>query len=104
MKRYTEEKERLEKKKEEIRGHLAQLRREKRELKETLLKCTGRQHLLQGRWPLEGPGLSGAGGGANPDLCTWPAAPSTFGTGGCSLQSPPLPAYLKGHCPGSGRS
>lgn len=46
MKRYTEEKERLEKKKEEIRGHLAQLRREKRELKETLLKCTGRYHLL----------------------------------------------------------
>ncbi|XP_032464148.1 actin filament-associated protein 1-like 2 isoform X7 [Phocoena sinus] len=40
VKRYTEEKERLEKKKEEIRGHLAQLRREKRELKETLLKCT----------------------------------------------------------------
>lgn len=46
VKRYTEEKERLEKKKEEIRGHLAQLRREKRELKETLLKCTGRYHLL----------------------------------------------------------
>lgn len=42
VKRYTEEKERLEKKKEEIRGHLAQLRKEKRELKETLLKCTGK--------------------------------------------------------------
>lgn len=41
MKRYTEEKERLEKMKEQIRGHLAQLRKEKRELKETLLKCTG---------------------------------------------------------------
>lgn len=41
MKRYTEEKERLERSKEEIRGHLAQLRREKRELKETLLRCTG---------------------------------------------------------------
>lgn len=40
VKRYTEEKERLERKKEEIRGHLAQLRKEKRELKETLLKCT----------------------------------------------------------------
>ncbi|XP_048663334.1 actin filament-associated protein 1-like 2 isoform X4 [Marmota marmota marmota] len=39
VKRYTEEKDRLEKKKEEIRGHLAQLRKEKRELKETLLKC-----------------------------------------------------------------
>ncbi|KAM9197128.1 actin filament-associated protein 1-like 2 isoform 2-T2 [Dugong dugon] len=39
VKRYTEEKERLEKKKEEIRGHLAQLRKEKRELKEALLKC-----------------------------------------------------------------
>lgn len=42
VKRYTEEKERLEKKKEEIRAHLAQLRKEKRELKETLLKCMGR--------------------------------------------------------------
>lgn len=41
MKRYTEEKERLEKQKEEIRGHLAQLRKEKRELKETLGRCTG---------------------------------------------------------------
>ncbi|XP_007520033.2 actin filament-associated protein 1-like 2 isoform X4 [Erinaceus europaeus] len=40
VKRYTEEKERLEREKEEIRGHLAQLRKEKRELKETLLKCT----------------------------------------------------------------
>lgn len=42
VKRYTEEKERLERSKEEIRGHLAQLRREKRELKETLLRCTGK--------------------------------------------------------------
>ncbi|XP_054437533.1 actin filament-associated protein 1-like 2 isoform X3 [Pteronotus mesoamericanus] len=40
VKRYTEEKERLEKQKEEIRGHLAQLRKEKRDLRETLLKCT----------------------------------------------------------------
>ncbi|XP_037353226.1 actin filament-associated protein 1-like 2 isoform X3 [Talpa occidentalis] len=40
VKRYTEEKERLEKQKEEIRGHLAQLRKEKRELKETLSRCT----------------------------------------------------------------
>ncbi|XP_045710143.1 actin filament-associated protein 1-like 2 isoform X5 [Phyllostomus hastatus] len=40
VKRYTEEKERLEKQKEEIRGHLAQLRKEKRELRETLVKCT----------------------------------------------------------------
>ncbi|XP_052619386.1 actin filament-associated protein 1-like 2 isoform X4 [Peromyscus californicus insignis] len=40
VKRYTEEKERLERKKEEIRGHLAQLRREKRGLKEALLRCT----------------------------------------------------------------
>lgn len=45
VKRYTEEKERLEKKKEEIRGHLAQLRKEKRELKETLLKCTDKDVL-----------------------------------------------------------
>ena len=58
VKRYTEEKERLEKKKEEIRGHLAQLRREKRELKETLLKCTGKGPPQQ-RGPAEGPGLSG---------------------------------------------
>ncbi|KAG8517436.1 Actin filament-associated protein 1-like 2, partial [Galemys pyrenaicus] len=40
VKRYTEEKERLERKKEEIRGHLAQLRKDKRELKETLSRCT----------------------------------------------------------------
>ncbi|XP_075830627.1 actin filament-associated protein 1-like 2 isoform X4 [Microtus pennsylvanicus] len=40
VKRYTEEKERLERKKEDIRGHLAQLRRDKRELKEMLLRCT----------------------------------------------------------------
>ncbi|XP_055447695.1 actin filament-associated protein 1-like 2 isoform X2 [Psammomys obesus] len=40
VKRYTEEKERLERSKEEIRGHLAQLRREKRELKEALSRCT----------------------------------------------------------------
>ncbi|XP_006880223.1 PREDICTED: actin filament-associated protein 1-like 2 [Elephantulus edwardii] len=40
VKRYTEEKEKLERQKEEIRGHLAQLRREKRELKESLSKCT----------------------------------------------------------------
>ncbi|XP_049620493.1 actin filament-associated protein 1-like 2 [Suncus etruscus] len=39
VKRYTEEKERLERKKEEIRAHLAQLRREKRELKESLSSC-----------------------------------------------------------------
>ncbi|KAB0405740.1 hypothetical protein E2I00_001581, partial [Balaenoptera physalus] len=45
VKRYTEEKERLEKKKEEIRGHLAQLRREKRELKETLLKVEERRRV-----------------------------------------------------------
>ncbi|KAM5271448.1 actin filament-associated protein 1-like 2 isoform 2-T2 [Ctenodactylus gundi] len=45
VKRYTEEKERLEKMKEEIRGHLAQLRKEKRELKEILLKCTDKDIL-----------------------------------------------------------
>lgn len=49
MRRYTEEKERLERKKEEIRGHLAQLRREKRELKETLLRSTGRGSRLTAR-------------------------------------------------------
>ncbi|XP_045147245.1 actin filament-associated protein 1-like 2 [Echinops telfairi] len=45
VRRYTEEKERLEKRKEEIRGHLAQLRRERRELKETLSKCTDKAAL-----------------------------------------------------------
>ncbi|XP_036029484.1 actin filament-associated protein 1-like 2 isoform X1 [Onychomys torridus] len=45
VKRYTEEKERLERKKEEIRGHLAQLRKEKRELKEALLRCTDKEVL-----------------------------------------------------------
>lgn len=64
VKRYTEEKERLEKKKEEIRGHLAQLRREKRELKETLLKCTGKgppsaERAHGGAWAFRG---------KNPDL------------------------------------
>lgn len=48
MKRYTEEKERLERSKEEIRGHLAQLRREKRELREALLGCTGRGLWVEG--------------------------------------------------------
>ncbi|KAK2488410.1 hypothetical protein MC885_011675 [Smutsia gigantea] len=43
VKRYTEEKERLEKKKEETRGHLAQLRKEKRELREALLRCTDKE-------------------------------------------------------------
>lgn len=83
VKRYTEEKERLEKKKEEIRGHLAQLRKEKRELKETLLKCTGNGVPRRGAWAL-------SGGGQNPDQRTWSTALSAFGTGGCSLQSPPL--------------
>ncbi|XP_020843769.1 actin filament-associated protein 1-like 2 isoform X3 [Phascolarctos cinereus] len=41
VKRYTEEKRRLEKEKEEIRSHLAQLRRERRELKDTMVKRTG---------------------------------------------------------------
>lgn len=41
VKRYTEEKERLERQKEEIRAHLAQLRKDKRELKESLSACTG---------------------------------------------------------------
>ncbi|MEE6520905.1 hypothetical protein FKM82_018862 [Ascaphus truei] len=40
-KRFTEEKERLEKEREEIRMLLAQLRKEKRELKETIATCAG---------------------------------------------------------------
>lgn len=108
MKRYTEEKERLEKKKEEIRGHLAQLRKEKRELKETLLKCTGKGPEGHPQW----------GGTLSSEGCCrlnflaenlavtclpnqWALAPSTLGLGGCSLcvlfdtQS-----CLKGHSPG----
>ncbi|XP_049710914.1 actin filament-associated protein 1-like 2 isoform X3 [Elephas maximus indicus] len=54
VKRYTEEKERLEKKKEEIRGHLAQLRKEKRELKEALLKCTDKGALASLEQKLKG--------------------------------------------------
>lgn len=66
MKRYTEEKERLERQKEAIRGHLAQLRRDKRELKDMLLRCTGRGSGLGPGWNLgprhmgferEGPGF-----------------------------------------------
>lgn len=42
VKRYSEERERLEKEKEEIRFQLAQLRKEKRELKEMLSSCAGK--------------------------------------------------------------
>lgn len=42
MKRFTEEKERLEKEKDEIRAQLTQLRKERRELKEMLGGSTGR--------------------------------------------------------------
>lgn len=42
VKRFTEEKERLEKEKDEIRAQLTQLRRERRELKEMLAGSTGR--------------------------------------------------------------
>ncbi|XP_075389515.1 actin filament-associated protein 1-like 2 [Tenrec ecaudatus] len=54
VRRYTEEKERLEKRKEEIRGHLAQLRRERRELKETLSKCTDKGALASLEQQLRG--------------------------------------------------
>lgn len=86
MKRYTEEKERLEKKKEEIRGHLAQLRKEKRELRETLSKCTG-----------EGPGWAHGGWGfprGEPGPVPPAFSPASLGTGACPL----LPA-VKSHCP-----
>lgn len=70
MKRYTEEKERLERKKEEIRGHLAQLRRDKRELKEMLLRCTGRGSGLRARveqgFEREGPGFVRLTSGSSP--------------------------------------
>lgn len=82
VKRYTEEKERLEKKKEEIRGHLAQLRKEKRELKETLLKCTGKG---PPRW--RGPEAPSAQG-------TW-----AWASGGESAPGPqPLPIFGAGEC------
>ncbi|KFW82989.1 Actin filament-associated protein 1-like 2, partial [Manacus vitellinus] len=42
VKRFTEEKERLEKEKDEIRAQLTQLRKERRELKEMLGSSTGR--------------------------------------------------------------
>lgn len=42
VKRFTEEKERLEKEKDEIRAQLTQLRKERRELKELLGGSTGR--------------------------------------------------------------
>lgn len=80
VKRYTEEKERLEKQKEDIRAHLAQLRKEKRELKETLLKCTGRG--LPGRAGCAfSPGdvWAGAGWQKSRDPCTWLAALPIFG-------------------------
>ncbi|MEE6520906.1 hypothetical protein FKM82_018862 [Ascaphus truei] len=44
-KRFTEEKERLEKEREEIRMLLAQLRKEKRELKETIATCADKSLL-----------------------------------------------------------
>lgn len=42
VKRFTEEKEKLEKEKDEIRAQLTQLRKERRELKEMLAGCTGK--------------------------------------------------------------
>lgn len=46
VKRYSEERDRLEKDKEEIRSQLAKLRKEKRELKEILMNCSGKLPLL----------------------------------------------------------
>lgn len=46
MKRYSEERDRLEKDKEEIRSQLAKLRKEKRELKEMMMNCSGKLPLL----------------------------------------------------------
>lgn len=43
VKRYSEERDCLEKEKEEIRSQLAQLRKEKRDLKEMMASCTGKR-------------------------------------------------------------
>lgn len=53
VKRFTEEKERLEKEKDEIRAQLTQLRKERRELKEMLAGSTGRvgQEVMHGNEP-----------------------------------------------------
>ncbi|XP_007437051.2 actin filament-associated protein 1-like 2, partial [Python bivittatus] len=45
VKRYSEERDRLEKDKEEIRSQLAKLRKEKRELKEMLTNCSDKNKL-----------------------------------------------------------
>ncbi|XP_063163275.1 actin filament-associated protein 1-like 2 [Candoia aspera] len=45
VKRYSEERDRLEKDKEEIRSQLAKLRKEKRELKEMLINCSDKNKL-----------------------------------------------------------
>ncbi|XP_032081763.1 actin filament-associated protein 1-like 2 [Thamnophis elegans] len=44
-KRYSEERDRLEKDKEEIRSHLTKLRKEKRELKEMMMNCSDKTKL-----------------------------------------------------------
>uniref|UniRef100_A0A670HV04 Actin filament-associated protein 1-like 2 n=1 Tax=Podarcis muralis TaxID=64176 RepID=A0A670HV04_PODMU len=45
VKRYSEERDRLEREKEEIRSQLAQLRKDRRELKEMLISCTDKSLL-----------------------------------------------------------
>lgn len=65
VRRFTEEKERLEKEKDEIRAQLTQLRKERRELKEMLGGSTGRAGQAgmcenEPRWG------SGEGGGNEP--------------------------------------
>lgn len=79
VKRFTEEKERLEKEKDEIRAQLTQLRRERRELREMLGASTGRagQGGMCGNLPRWGGGEKGGnkpgppgtrGDGGNPEL------------------------------------
>lgn len=96
VKRYTEEKERLEKKKEEIRGHLAQLRKEKRELRETMLKCTGEG---PPRWggQAEGLGSPREETGSVPLRAAQepqPHLPAVWGSGRGGLPCPVLPHVL----------
>lgn len=45
MRRYTDERDRLEKEREEVRSSLANLKKERRELKEELNTCQGTSSL-----------------------------------------------------------
>lgn len=52
LRRYLDERDRLEKEKEEVRASLANLKREKREIKEELSSCQGATRSQHTRWSL----------------------------------------------------